>query len=297
MGRLNYHHLYYFWRVAKTGNLTQTAQALHISQSALSAQIKQLEHNIDTVLFERVGRKLVLTEQGKQVLNYAEDIFSKGQELEALLSKGVTSTTRLSIGVLTTLSRNFVEAFIAPLMTNDDVQFKLKSASIGELLNGLTNHELDLVLTNRTVNFDSSDRYWQCQLVAKQPLAIVGPPELKPTTDFPSGYEQVRWILPPTHSDQRTAFNALCARYQYFPNIMAEVDDMAMMRLLARDSGALAVLPSVVVKDEITQGVLCKYQDLEGIDEFFYAISTHKKTFPAAITTLFEQALARENKL
>lgn len=113
MSRLNYHHLYYFWQVAKLGNLTQAAKELHVSQSALSAQIKQLEHNVGVSLFERVGRNLMLTDQGKKVLSYADDIFTTGQELEALLSKGVQSTTHVTIGVLTTLSRNFVEAFIS----------------------------------------------------------------------------------------------------------------------------------------------------------------------------------------
>ncbi|MEJ6475614.1 LysR family transcriptional regulator [Pseudoalteromonas piscicida] len=290
MSRLNYHHLYYFWQVAKVGNLTQVAKALHVSQSALSAQIKQLEHNVGVSLFERVGRSLMLTDQGKKVLSYADDIFTTGQELEALLSRGVQSTTHVTIGVLTTLSRNFVEAFISPLMQRSDVQFTLKSGSISELLNGLTNHELDLVLTNRTVNLDTSDPYWQCQEVAKQPLAIIGPPHLKPTTPFPQGFEQTRWILPPANSDLRTAFNALCAQYQYFPNILAEVDDMAMMRLLARDSGAIAVLPAVVVKDEIAQGVLQQYQDLPDIYEYFYAISTHKKVVPEAIKILLQAA-------
>ncbi|MDW7549466.1 MULTISPECIES: LysR family transcriptional regulator [Pseudoalteromonas] len=290
MSRLNYHHLYYFWQVAKQGNLTQAAKDLHVSQSALSAQIKQLEHNSGVALFERSGRQLILTEQGKKVLSYADDIFTTGQELEALLSKGVQSTTHVTIGVLTTLSRNFVEAFITPLMERCDVQFKLKSGSISELLNGLTKHELDLVLTNRTVNLDTSDPYWQCQLVAKQPLAIVGPPQNKPDTLFPKGFANTRWILPPASSDLRTAFNALCAQHQFFPNILAEVDDMAMMRLLARDSGAVAVLPAVVVKDEIAQGVLTHYQDLPDIYEYFYAISTHKKVIPEAIKLLLHKA-------
>ncbi|ASD68058.1 LysR family transcriptional regulator [Pseudoalteromonas piscicida] len=290
MSRLNYHHLYYFWQVAKLGNLTQAAKELHVSQSALSAQIKQLEYNIGVSLFERVGRSLMLTDQGKKVLSYADDIFTTGQELEALLSKGVQSTTHVTIGVLTTLSRNFVEAFISPLMRRSDVQFKLKSGSISELLNGLTNYELDLVLTNRTINLDTSDPYWQCQLVAKQPLAIIGPPALKPSTSFPQGFEKTRWILPPANSDLRTAFNALCAQFQYFPNILAEVDDMAMMRLLARDSGAVAVLPAVVVKDEIAQGVLQQYQELPNIYEYFYAISTQKKVVPEAIKILLQEA-------
>ncbi|MCG9771070.1 hypothetical protein L1D59_20940 [Pseudoalteromonas piscicida] len=82
----------------------------------------------------------------------------------------------------------------------------------------------------------------------------------------------------------------MCAQYQYFPNILAEVDDMAMMRLLARDSGAVAVFPAVVVKDEIAQGVLQQYQELPNIYEYFYAISTQKKVVPEAIKILLQEA-------
>nr|WP_235781661.1 LysR family transcriptional regulator [Shewanella vesiculosa] len=91
MSRLNYHHLYYFWRVAVVGNLTQVAKDLHISQSALSAQIKQFEHNMNVELFERRARRLNLTVHGHRVLAYADDIFSKGEELESFLRKGSMS--------------------------------------------------------------------------------------------------------------------------------------------------------------------------------------------------------------
>ena len=85
MSRLNYHHLYYFWRVATLGNLTEAARQLHVSQSALSSQIRQLEDSMETQLFERRGKRLFLTATGQRVLGYANDIFSRGEELESLV--------------------------------------------------------------------------------------------------------------------------------------------------------------------------------------------------------------------
>ncbi len=124
MARLNYHHLHYSWAVAKNGNLTKTAQQLNVSQSALSSQIRQLENTMETVLFERKGRKLKLTEAGQHALTYAEDIFSKGNELESLLRTGIASTaSTLRIGTLATMSRNFVESFIEPLIQRADVDY------------------------------------------------------------------------------------------------------------------------------------------------------------------------------
>jgi len=122
MPRLNYHHLYYFWQVAKSGNLTKTAKVLHVAQSALSSQIKQLEESMDVSLFEREGRTLVLTEAGQRTLGYAEDIFSKGEELESLLRKGISPIEQtLRIGTLASMSRNFIEGFVEPLIGRNDI--------------------------------------------------------------------------------------------------------------------------------------------------------------------------------
>lgn len=287
MSRLNYHHLYYFWRVAVVGNLTQVARELHISQSALSVQIKQLEHNMDVSLFERRGRSLQLTGAGRRVLAYAEDIFTKGEELESYLAKGMLGEVQhLSIGVLQTLSRNFIESFISPLLHNSQVSFSLSSGRMADLLNGLESHELDLVLTNRPVGTDGQSDLWTTRLVSRQPLAIVGPADSKLDTQFPNGYDQMQWVLPGKASGIREAFNSLCVSLQYHPLIKAEADDMAMLRLLARDSGALTVLPTVVVKDEIEQGILVEYQQLPDAYEHFYAITVQRKFMPEVLLEL-----------
>lgn len=149
MNKLNYHHLYYFWRVAKQGNLTKTAEALHISQSALSAQIRQLEATMGVELFVREGRQLRLTESGQSALVYAEEIFKRGEELESLLSKGIQpELLTVRIGVLTTMSRNFVESFIEPLIRRPNTKYVLHARGQVNLLNAVTNHEFDLALTN-----------------------------------------------------------------------------------------------------------------------------------------------------
>nr|MDC2856898.1 LysR family transcriptional regulator [Ningiella sp. W23] len=206
MSRLNYHHLYYFWSVARIGNLTQAAKELHLSQSALSTQIKQLEHTINIELFERKGRTLALTDMGKRVQMYANDIFTKGEELSSFIHKGVISQTQhLSIGVLNTLSRNFIEEFINPLMSNNEVRFSLTAGRMDGLLNGLAEHELDLVLTNKPIGLEHYDQLWQSQLVSRQPLAIVGPADKKHVANFQqvtrmhSGCYPLKLLLLETH--------------------------------------------------------------------------------------------------
>lgn len=279
MSRLNYHHLYYFWRVAKQGNLTQCAVELHVSQSALSSQIKQLEQSMDLALFERVGRKLVLTEAGRKAFSYAEEIFKKGDELQSYLLKGEqTEGSVLRIGMLATMSRNFIENLVQPLVGRPKVKYSLEAREQTNLLAALGNHQFDLALTNIAVVGDDK-QLWQCQLLARQPIAIVGPPGLKLGGKLSAAYKKQRWILPVHDSPIRSAFEGICAQHRFTPNIIAEANDMAMLRLLARDSGAISVLPLVVVKDELDSGKLVHYLTLENVFEHFYAV-TIARQFP-----------------
>lgn len=295
MSRLNYHHLYYFWQVATHGSLTQVAHKLHVSQSALSNQIRQLEDSMGTPLFERRGRKLILTESGQRVLTYAQDIFSKGEELESLMRRGIAPEYQhLRIGVLSTMSRNFIEGFISPLLEephNAKVRFSLHARGMTNLLDGLINHQFDLVLTNVAIgSTELPDTPWQSQLLARQPLSIVGPAGRKPERHFPKGYDDKRWVLPSDGSELRRSFDGFCALHQYQPDVLAEADDMAMLRLLARDSRALTVLPKVVVKDEIAQGVLVEYMTLPNIYENFYAVTVRRQYVPALLGELLKSS-------
>ncbi len=279
MSKLNYHHLNYFWQVAKQGNLTKTAERLHVSQSALSSQITQLEHNMGVALFSRQGRKLVLTDIGHTTFSYADDIFRKGSELEALLLQGVKAKNQsIKIGMLATMSRNFIEGFIEPLINKPSTKYSLYAREQARLLNELANHQIDIALTNIEVSGVDS-QLWQCQLLARQPIAVIGRPSLGLGETFPSDYANQRWILPVEDSPIRSAFDGFCAIHQFKPNIVAEADDMAMLRLLTRATDAIAVMPEVVVRDELKSGKLTSYMRLPNVYEYFYAV-TVQRHFP-----------------
>lgn len=290
MSRLNYHHLYYFWRVATVGNLTRVASELHVSQSALSSQIRQLEDSMGQALFDRSGRSLHLTEWGQQVLAYAEDIFRKGEELSSLVQRGAAPDVQvIRLGVVSTMSRNFVDAFLAPLLPDARVRLVVQSRGIAELLDSLASHTLDVVLSNLNATVNPK-RIWQSQLIARQPVSVVGPVKGRPGSRFPKGFDGMRWILPSPPSEIRAGFDAFCSFHQFEPDIQAEVDDMAMLRLLARDSGALAILPPVVVRDEIRRKELCEYMALPKVTENFYAITVKRSYQPPALRELLARS-------
>lgn len=279
--RLNYRHLYYFWVVAKEGHLTRAAEQLHVSQSALSAQIRQLEEQLENTLFERAARKLTLTEVGHVVLGYADNIFMLGSELTAALSAGEgQKLQRFRVGGVANLSRNFQENFLRPAMKMENVQLVLESAGFDELLDRLAVHKLDLVLSNRPAPA-SGEHVWRCRRISRQPVCLVGPPRTsKQAFRFPHDLQEAKMVLPGFDSDIRTEFDMLCASLDFKPRIFAEVDDMAMLRLLARDSGAVALLPEVVVQDELKNGLLEKYCALPKVYENFYAITTERQYQP-----------------
>ena len=277
MRRINYHHLHYFWVVAKQGKLTQAARLLSISQSALSMQIRQLEENLGQDLFLRKGRALELTEAGRIAFSYAEDIFKRGEELDALLSEGHRPERHLvRIGAVATLSRNFQEAFVKPVIDREDVHLVMHSGRLDELLSRLAAHSIDILLSNVPVQGDE-EYPWRCRLVARQAVSVIGRPAPKKRKfRLPEDLRDSRLLLPGPGSEIHSAFGLLCEQWGVHPHVLAEVDDMAMIRLLARDSEALAILPKVVVRDEISAGTLVAHATLPGVFENFYAVSIQR---------------------
>jgi LysR family transcriptional activator of nhaA len=279
METLNYHHLRYFWAVAHDGNLTRTAEQLNLSQSALSVQIRQLEARLGHDLFERRGRALHLTEAGRIVLDHADAIFAAGGELLDRLKKSGGAQQILRVGALATLSRNFQLGFIRPLLGRADVEIQLQSGRPADLLEGLEAHNLDVVLMNRAPAGDATRRYIAHRL-AQQAVSLVG--TLKRAGDCRDPAKLLQdhpLILPSADSSVRLGFDALIARLSLQPRIAAEVDDMAMMRLLAREDIGLAVLPPIVVRDELRSGDLADLLPLPGVYETFYAVTIERR-FP-----------------
>ena len=279
MPGLNYNHLRYFWIVAHEGNLTRAAARLNLSQSALSVQIRKLEDQLGHALFERRARALHLTEAGRIALDHADAIFATGDELLDSLRASGRARRVVRIGALATLSRNFQLAMLRPLLGREDVETVLRSAGPAELLRGLTALDLDLVLTNRPPALDAA-RAFVAHRLADQQVSLIGAPGLLAGADrLDAWLAAAPVVLPTVESDLRAGFDALAARLGVRPQIAAEVDDMAMMRLLAREGVGLAVLPPIVVRDELDAGLLAEAAPLPGLREVFYGVTVARR-FP-----------------
>jgi LysR family transcriptional activator of nhaA len=280
MAQLNLHHLRLFRAVASDGTLTGAARGLNLSQSALSTQIKMLEASLGQDLFERQGRGLVLTEAGRIALDHAEAIFRTADDLTATLRDTGRQRRALRVGALATLSRNFQMQFLRPMIGRPDVEVILRSGSQHELLRGLEGLALDVVLTNLAPATDAAS-HWLVHRIDDQPVGLIGTPARvgpvpQPLRDLLASQPL---ILPTRETALRAAFDALATRLEVTPALAAEVDDMAMIRLLAREDAGLAIIPPIVVRDELGVGTLVEAARLDGIIETFFAV-TQRRRFP-----------------
>ena len=280
MRQLNLNHLHYFWAVAHAGALTRAAKQLNLSQSALSVQIQKLEHQLGHRLFERTGKKLLLTEAGRIALDYADSIFKARDELiSTLRGQPAAATQVLRVGALTTLSRNFQLEFLQPLVGRTDVELIVRSGSMRDLLAQLEAHTIDVVLANSAAPRDSRTPL-RNHLIDQQPVSLVGKPlGRRRKFRFPEDLATTPILLPSLDSEIRTAFDRLLELSGIRPIILAEVDDMAMLRLLARERDAVTLVPPIVVRDELESGDLVEYCRIPDVQETFYAI-VQRRRFP-----------------
>jgi LysR family transcriptional activator of nhaA len=296
MAFLNYHHLRYFRAIANEGSLTRAAKRLNISQSALSTQLRSLEESLGQQLFHRQNKSLVLTEAGHIALDYAQSIFRSGEELVDVL-KNQRSRLRkiLRVGAVATLSRNFQLSMLKPLIGRADLELILRSGNLRDLLVQLRAHTLDVVLSNLPVRRDA-ETDWHSHLVDEQPVSLIGLRSRKRTRfRFPEDLRTTPLVLPSLDSNIRVAFDLMLEQIGIRPIIAAEVDDMAMLRLLASEGAGLALVPPVVVQGELESGQLVERHRITQIRESFYAI-TPSRRFPNPILRTLVEGIGRKGK-
>ncbi|MEO0918003.1 MAG: LysR family transcriptional regulator, partial [Pseudomonadota bacterium] len=281
----NYHHLRYFHEVAREGHLGRTAEKLNVSQSALSIQLRQLEDRLGHKLFDRVGRGLELTEVGAIAKIYADSIFQLGRELQSTLARSKSASSPLRVGAASTLSRNFQIAFLRPLLSQPTTAIELRSGSVEQLLNRLVSLELDVVLAT-----ELPPKGFEAVSVAQQEVGLHGHAHRLKHASLTELLNAEPLILP-TDRAIRPQLDALFTRLEVAPRILAEVDDMAMIRLLAREDAGIAVAPSVVLADEIASGRLQSAPFPLAIAEPFYAVTIPRRFPHPMLDMLLERSV------
>ena len=275
---LNYHHLRHFWMIARHRSMTRAAAALHISQSTLSEQLRELEAWLGQPLFDRRGRQLHLTDAGRIALEHAETIFETGRELLTRFRQSGRATQRvLRIGAVGPLSKNLQFDFIQPLLADTRTKLVVVAGALHELTRQLQEHRLDLVLSNIPLRADQERNVFN-HLLGKVPVYLVGSRRVKaPTARFPQLLLGQPLFLPSHQSHVRADFDLLLADAGLEPDIRAEVDDMALLRLLALSGQGLALVSKIVVERELESGKSLFMLRVPTLVETYYALTVRKR--------------------
>lgn len=274
---LNYHHLRHFWAIARHRSMTSAAESLRVSQSTLSEQVSELERWLGHALFERSGRRLHLTEAGCIAFEHAESIFTTGRELLDRMRQSRNERRTLRIGAVGPLSKNLQYDFVEPLLQRGDVRISVVAGPLTDLVRQLHEHKLDLILSNIPLRADQ-DHLVHNHLLGEAPVFLAGTrPIAQRRGRFPLWLKGVPLLLPTRQSHVRADFDLLLAEARVEPDVRSEVDDMALLRLLALSGHGLALVPSIVVERELKSRQLSTLIRVPKLAERFYAITLRRR--------------------
>jgi LysR family transcriptional activator of nhaA len=275
---LNYHHLRHFWMIARHRSVTRAAEKLKISQSTLSEQLAELEDWLGEPLFDRRGRGLHLTDSGRVALEHAETIFTTGHELiTRFRQSGETHQRVLRLGAVGPLSKNLQFDFIQPILADTRTKVVVVAGALDELVRQLQEHRLDLVLSNIPLRADQEQTVFN-HLLGEVPVYLVGGRKMKlPAGKFPLFLKGVPLFLPSRQSDVRADFDLILANAGLEPFVHAEVDDMALLRLLALSGEGLALVSKIVVERELQSRGIRFMQRVPDLAEKYYALTVRQR--------------------
>ena len=290
---LNYHHLLYFWTVAREGSVVKAAEQLRLTQPTISGQLRTLEESLGEKLFARAGRRLVLTDVGRVVYRYADEIFSIGRELlDTLHDRPTGRPYRLVVGVADVMPKVLVRRLLAPaLALPEGVQLVCREDKTDRLLAALSVHELDVVLADAPMGPQVSVKAFNhllgesaVSLLAARPLAA------KLKRGFPASLHQAPMLVPAEHAMLRRSIDQWLDARGVRPRVVAEFDDSALMKVFGQSGTGVFPAPSVVEQDVCRRYSLSVVGRLEEVRERFYAISVEKRLKHPAVVAISEAA-------
>ena len=292
---LNYHHLLYFWTVAREGGLVPAGKVLRLSHPTLSAQIHALEDRLGEKLLVKEGRKLALTDMGRTVYRYAEEIFTVGQELmEAVKGRAKGQLLRLVVGVADSVSKMVVRRLLQPaLELAEPVRLVCHEDAHENLLIRLASHEFDLVLADAPVSPGSRVRAFN-HLLGESRVSLFGTKELARTyrRGFPKSLDSAPMLLPLENLALRRSLDQWFDHLGIKPRVVAEFEDGAMLNVFGHDGVGIFSAPSVIEKEISRQYGVVPLGLAEGVRERYYAISVERRLKHPAIVAITETARA-----
>lgn len=295
MDWLNYHHLLYFWTVAKEGGLRPAAEKLRVSQPSISTQIRRLEEALGVKLFAPQGRSRILTPEGRLAFDYAESIFTLGAEFMNTVKRQDPSrrrAVRLTVGIEDSFPKLLSYEILKPMLgLNPPVQLVCREGKSEDLLAELAIHRLDAVLSDEPATASFKIKVFS-QLLGESDVAICATPRIARVLrkGFPKSLQGAPALLPTSNTTLRRALDEWFHGIGVRPRVVAEFEDGALMKIAAADGQGFVPLPSVAISEGVAHfGLEAVGQTSKCTDRFFLITSERRSAHPA-VTLMTEHA-------
>jgi LysR family transcriptional activator of nhaA len=290
---LNYHHLFYFWKVVRAGSLTRACEELRLAPPTISAQLRRLESQLDEKLLERSGRSLVPTEMGRLVFRYAEDIFGLGLELmDAVKQRPTGKPLRLAVGVDDVLPKEIAQRLIEPVRQRpQSVRLLCREASLERLVAELALHELDVVLSDAPAS-PRLDIHAYNHPLGECEVVWMGTPALGRVLRrrFPRSLDGAPILLPTEDTAIRRGLDQWCSAQGIRPVVAGEFEDFALLREFGQVGAGVFPAPLVIEGELKRRGSLVRIGLARGVKARFYAVSVQKQLTHPAVAVICEAA-------
>ena len=293
MDWINYHHLFYFWTVAKEGTVSAAAETLRLTRPTVTAQVRELERTIGQKLFEQTGRYLHLTEFGRSVFTYADDIFSIGRELGEFLRTGRSgSRARFSVGMTDVVPKVVAFELLKPAMHLDErPQATFVEGKLDDLLADLALHRLDMVLSDSPAPPTVDVKVYNHKLT-ECGLSMMAVPVLarRYRRDFPESLNGAPVLFPTSQTAVRRALTKWLDDREIHPQIVAEFQDSALLNVFGQSGEGVFPVPTAIEDEVRKQYQVQLVGRLDDVQDSFYAISVEKRVHQPAVLAIIKQA-------
>ena len=290
---LSYRRLYYFRTVAHEGSVTAAAETLRVSQPSISVQLQKLERTLGHRLFDRSGRTLTLTAEGRVVLDYADEVFRLMRELEETVRSGLGGRPlRLVVGLSTALPNLVAVQLLDPAFAAEGpVRLVLREGRTDRLMSELSTQEVDLVLADMPIPQHVSVRAFNHPL-GSSPVDVFGPPLLADIAreDFPRSLDGLPFLLPGEGNALRRSTEEWFARNAIQPRIVAEVEDIDLINALAEEGAGMFAAPAIIGDDLRIRFAVERIGRAQGISQQFFAITVNRRLKHPVVVAITESA-------
>ncbi len=291
--RLNYKHLYYFYLVAREGSLLRASDRLNLTPQTVSGQLKVFEDSIGEQLLRKSGRKLALTDQGRKVLGYAEEIFSIGEQLENALHTGVTNKpSEFRVGVADVIPKSIAFKFLLPsIHANEPIKLICHEFDLVKLMTELAVHELDMVIADSPMPTNIDVRAYN-HLLGASDIEFFAAPKLISNLkgNFPDCIDTQPMLIPgPAAAIRQPVLDWLETRNIY-PIIIGEFDDTALLKAFGSEGTGVFFAPSVIGDEICRQFKVQSIGITSEVKQSFYAISVERKISHTSVKTVTDSA-------